>query len=386
MHVAIDLTALLPLATGVDKYLTRLVTHIGHLDSERRYTVFVNYEDRRRLAGHVPPNFAVVPACLRPRAARLMFQQLGLPAAAAWLDVDVVHSPSFLMPLYRGARRHVLTVYDLSFFTHPECHIPLRRGPLYRRALVASIRRADRITVPSQFTAQQILDLVPGAHADRVRVVTPGIDEDFRPQPTDIVLRTLARLRLPPLYILFVGTIEPRKNLPRLVESYRRLVIEQAIGEHLVLAGRMGWGYEGLVHQIAAPELRGRVHLIGYASQTDLPCLYAGARLFVYPSLYEGFGFPPLEAMACGTPTVSSRSSSLVENLEGAADLVEPTDTAALTAAMRRLLQDEGHRTERRAQGLARAARFRWEETARQTIACYEDLGARRGRPEAPVC
>jgi glycosyltransferase involved in cell wall biosynthesis len=312
--VAIDLTALLPDATGVDNYLTSLVTHLGRVDTTRIYTIFVNYEDRHLFDARLPRNFTVVPACARPRAARLLFQQLALPVAAAWRGVDVVHSPSFLMPLYR---------------------------------------------VPP----------------DRIRVVSPGIGEEFRPQAI-AGLPHHSRASLPSSFILFVGTIEPRKNLERLVESYRRLIARSTVQEHLVLAGRLGWGYDELLHRIAEPELKGRVHLIGYVSQQDMPSLFAAARLFVYPSLEEGFGFPPLEAMACGVPTISSSSSSLVENLQGAADLIDPLDTDGLANAMHRLLEDEAWRSKRSADGLERAARFRWDETARQTVACYDELAA----------
>jgi alpha-1,3-rhamnosyl/mannosyltransferase len=375
VHVAIDLTSLLPNPTGVDNYLIHLVTHLGKVDQVRRYTIFVNYEDRQLFDGRLPANFSVRPACFRSRPARLLFQQVALPAAATLRGVDVVHSPAFLMPLYRGRQRHVLTVYDLSFFTHPQCHIPLRRSTPYKRALLASIRRADLITVPSLFTRQQILDLVPGTSADRLRVVSPGIGDEFQPPSRNGARQRIPDFPLPSSYILFVGTIEPRKNLVRLVESYRRLLKTGAIAEHLVLAGRLGWDYEELVRLVAAPDLAERVHLTGYVTQSDLPSLIAGARLFVYPSLEEGFGFPPLEAMACGIPTISSRSSSLGENLEGAADLVDPTDVEALAAALHRSLHDENHRAMRIAQGLACAARFRWNETARQTISCYDALG-----------
>lgn len=143
------------------------------------------------------------------------------------------------------------------------------------------------------------------------------------------------------------------------------------IEEHLVLAGGLGWGYQDLLKQLESPELQGKVHLRGYVPQEELPWLYAGAKMFVYPSLQEGFGFPPLEAMACGIPTISSLSSSLAENLQGAAELVPPEDIEALTDAMRRLLQDESLRAKRREQGLERAAKFRWEKTARQTVNCY---------------
>ena len=376
MRIAIDLTALLPRPTGVDNYMKRLVIALGKIDHENRYTILLNYEDRRLFDGLLPPNFAVVARCLRPRPVRLLVQQVGLPAAASVWGVDVVHSPAFLMPLCRGRQRHLLTVHDMTSFTLPECHIPLRRGWLYRRAMEWSIRRADLISVPSRASERDVLRLMPGVSSRRIRVIAEGVGEEFRPRATDDVQAATGRLRPGWPYILYVGTIEPRKNLERLLESYRQLIVESRVPEHLVLAGRLGWGYRALLARVASPELRGRVHLPGYVRQRDLPGLYAGARLFVYPSLQEGFGLPPLEAMACGVPTVASRSSALAENLEGAAELVVPTDAAALTAAMKRLLRDERLRAQRRDQGLARAAAFRWVETARQTLACYKTLAA----------
>ena len=173
---------------------------------------------------------------------------------------------------------------------------------------------------------------MPDIRSERIHVIPAGVGEEFHLQAANDVQRARSRLKLNWPYILYVGTIEPRKNLQRLVESYERLIAKGGVREHLVLAGRLGWDYKGILEQINSPALRDRVHLPGYISQGDLPLLYAGARLFVYPSLEEGFGFPPLEAMACGVPTIASLSSSLAENLREAAELVPPDDTEALTA------------------------------------------------------
>jgi glycosyltransferase involved in cell wall biosynthesis len=371
LKVAIDLTALLPEATGVDHYMKRLVLTLPKIDDGNQYTIFVNYEDRHLYDGVLPSNFLVLPFCLRARAVRLLFQQVVLPAVAGSWGADVVHSPSFIMPLFKGRQRHVLTIHDMTFFSLPDCHIALRRNALFRCAVLESIRRANIVVVPSHATRQAILDVMPQFYPQHIRVIPNGIGDEFRLLPIEGVRDAISRLQLPPSYILYVGTIEPRKNLERLVESYRRLMIKGEIDEHLVLAGRLGWGYKDLLVQLANTELQGKVHLTGYISQDDLPWVYAGARLFVYPSIAEGFGFPPLEAMACGVPTVSSLSSSLAENLQGAAELVPPDDAEALTGAMRQLLNDEGRRAKCREEGLARAAKFRWEETARHTLDSY---------------
>jgi glycosyltransferase involved in cell wall biosynthesis len=378
IHVAIDLSALLPEATGVDNYLMSLVIHLSRIDQTNQYTLFVNYEDLDLFRGWPPPNFIITPCSRRPRLLRLITQQLGVPVAARFSSIDVIHSPSFIMPLYRGKQRHLLTIHDMTSFSLPECHIPLRRSTLYRRAILTSIRRAHLVSVPSHFTRQAILELMPDIPSERIHVIPAGVGEEFHLQALNDVQRAKSRLRLDWPYILYVGTIEPRKNLQRLVESYERLIAAGGVREHLVLAGRLGWDYQGILDKINSPALRDRVHLPGYISQSDLPLLYAGARLFVYPSLQEGFGFPPLEAMACGVPTIASLSSSLTENLRDAAELVPPDDTEALTVAMKHLLHDSQLHAKRRDLGLARAAQFRWERTARQTLKCYRALAANR--------
>jgi glycosyltransferase involved in cell wall biosynthesis len=303
-----------------------------------------------------------------------VFQQIVLPIAARQWQAQVVHSPSFIMPLWRGTQRHLLTVHDMTFFSLPAYHIPLRRSLLYQRAAIESIRRADLITVPSCATRQAMCRIVPDIPPDRIRVIAAGVGAEFRIYPPAQIQQAVRRLELPAAYILYVGTIEPRKNLPRLVESYRRLLVQEGIAEHLVLAGRLGWGYKALLQQLNSSVLRDRVHLVGYVPQADLPWVYAGARVFVYPSIEEGFGFPPLEAMACGIPIISSQSSSLAENLQGAAELVLPTDVEALTSAIKRVLQNESLRARLRQQGLARVSKFRWQKTAQQTLDCYNSL------------
>lgn len=372
MRIAIDLTAFIPQMTGVDTYLKQLVASLAKVDRTNQYRIYHNHEDRRLFADNLPGNFSHRSLSARPRLLRLMSQQVILPVAASGWKADVVHSPSFIMPYLRGSARHVLTVHDMTSFSHPYCHIALRRSGLYRRVVLASLRRADVVVVPSQATRQAILEFLPDLQPDRIRMTVLGIGEEFRLCDPVSVREVVARLKLPQPYILYVGTLEPRKNLPALVESYRRLVEAGAIKERLVLAGKLGWGYEALLEQIRVPSLRGKVHLAGYVDQQDLPAVYAGARLFVYPSLHEGFGFPPLEAMACGVPVISTRSSSLAENLEGAAELVEPDDLAALADAMQRLLTDDRLRGKRQGQGLEQARQYRWEQTARETVKSYQ--------------
>ena len=381
MRIAIDFTAFIPQMTGVDTYLKQLVLHLAKVDQCNQYMIYHNYEDRRFFASDLPVNFSHASISARSRPIRIISQQMILPVAASGWKADVVHSPSFIMPYLRGTARHVLTVHDMTSFSHPEHHIALRRSRLYRQMVLGSLRRTDLVIVPSQATRQAILEFLPDLQPDRIHVTVPGIGEEFRSCDPASIREVITRLMLPQPYILYVGTLEPRKNLPALVESYRRLVEAGAIKEHLVLAGKLGWGYEALLKQIDVPALRGKVHLAGYVDQQDLPAVYSGARLFVYPSLHEGFGFPPLEAMACGVPVISTLSSSLVENLAGVAELVSPDDVAALADAIRRVLADETLWAKRRAQGLEQASHYRWNRTARETLKSYQAaMGIERRR------
>lgn len=375
MRVAIDLTALIAKPTGVDTYLMGLVSALVELDRDNEYLLLVNAEDRRRFTA--PSNFRVLSLSRRPRLTRLVSQQIVLPALLVALRIDVLHSPTFIMPFCRSRRRHLLTVHDMSSFIVPHSHPPSRRGRMYELAIAHSIRRADLVSVPSPSVKRDILERVRKVPAEKVRVIRSGVSPRFTPRPPQEVTPVIERLGIRFPYLLYVGTIDPRKNVARLVESYRRIVTSRDIPEHLVLAGQLGWNDSALVDQLHRPELRGRVHRLGYVACEDLPALYAGARLFIYPSLLEGFGFPPLEAMASGIPVVASDSSALRDNLAGAAELVEATDTNALGAAIERVLHDEPRRAELTAKGLARASEFRWNRFGRETLDCYRELAER---------
>jgi glycosyltransferase involved in cell wall biosynthesis len=373
VKIGIDLTALMREATGVDTYLLQLVAALGAYDRRNRYVIFVNREDRDRLPA-LPESFTVVRASTRNRLARLGWQQVALPIVGAARHLDVVHSPSFILPLADRRARHVLTIHDLTSFSHPWLHEPLRRSTLYRAAVIASIRLAQRICVPSYAVRNELLRLVFGVHAYRIRVIQHGVSAGFRPEAAAEAPIVRRRLGLSSPYVLFVGTIQPRKNLELLLETYRRLVVAEAIEEDLVLAGQPGWDCERVVALARTPELRNRVHLLGYVDQSALAALYAGARAFVYPSLEEGFGLPPLEAMACGVPVVASSTPALAENLAGAAELVPANRPEALAEALVRLLRDDRLRERRRREGLDRVKRFRWEQAARAAVGCYEEL------------
>jgi alpha-1,3-rhamnosyl/mannosyltransferase len=282
------------------------------------------------------------------------------------------------MPAWRGRARHVLTIHDMSSFVLPHCHPPIRRGPLYERIVKECIRRADLVTVPSPSVKADILRFVNDINEARIRVIACGIDPAFHPRHTAEVAPVLKRLALPTPYVLYLGTLDPRKNLPTLIDAFAELVAEGR-PEYLVLGGAQGWAPNELLSRIARHGLEARIHLPGYIAEADLPFVYAGAALFVYPSLLEGFGFPPLEAMAAGVPVIASDTSSLRENLEGAATLVPVGDAKQLEMAMRTLLIDEAARRRAVETGLKRGESYRWDRFAAETFALYEELCRRDG-------
>jgi alpha-1,3-rhamnosyl/mannosyltransferase len=375
MRVAIDLTALNAKPSGIDRYLVGMVRSLARLEHGAEFFLFINAEDRARFTGpnRLTAHCHVLSCCFRSRIIRLLFQQLLQPLLLYLLRIDVLHSPTFIMPAWRGRARHVLTIHDMSSFVMPQCHPPIRRGPIYERVVRQSIRCADIVTVPSLSVKTDILRFVSDICEARVRVIPCGIDDAFHPRDPAEVATVLQRLGIPTPYVLYLGTLDPRKNLPTLIDAFAEIIAEGRT-EHLVLGGDAGWSPNELLSCIARNELRGQIHFPGYIAEADLPLVYAGATLFVYPSLLEGFGFPPLEAMATGVPVVASDTSSLRENLADAATLVPANDSAQLAAAMRTLLTDKAARMSAVEAGLKRSQLYRWDQFATKTFACYEEV------------
>lgn len=374
MRVALDLTGLEAQPVGTATYMRGLAFGLAEIDRTTDYSVYVTVADRASFAARLPPNFTVRAVTVRPRPARLAWEQAALPLTARIGRCDVVHSPGPHLPLLRGAGRHVLTAHDITPLTRPNLHSRFRGSWPYRRMLVASLRRADAIITPSRFVAAEIERRMAEV-SGRIRVIPWGIDSRFTPAAATAAPQLLERLGVRRPYLLHVGKLEPRKNLVALVGSYLELIERGGRREDLVLAGPRGWRSHELYRLLERPQLRGRVHLPGYVAQSDLPSLYAGARAFVYPSLEEGFGFPPLEAMASGVPTISTDGSSLAENLEGAATLVSGSDRNQLAAAIERILDDGPERERLRVAGLRRAAEFNWAACARAHLAAYREVG-----------
>jgi glycosyltransferase involved in cell wall biosynthesis len=282
-------------------------------------------------------------------------------------DLDVIHATNHAaIPPPRPGQALVVTVHDLAFERFPELYPP-RWLRLYRRGIEIAMREAHAVLTPSRDTAAAVAAL--GVERERISLTPLAADP-----PAEMSAAPASPYDAP--YVLFVGTLEPRKNLPRLVRAFRTAVADASLPHALVLAGATGWQQHGLANELAG-DGAGRVHVPGRVSPSELDALYRGADAVVYPSLYEGFGLPVLEALAYGKPTLSSNTSSIPEVAGDAALLVDPEDEDAIAAGLVRILTDEPLRAGLRAKGPARAASFSWAATARATLDAYRDATER---------
>jgi glycosyltransferase involved in cell wall biosynthesis len=371
-RIGLDATAAVHQAAGIGRYVRRLAAALAAQHPHVDLRLFVAGAGRSALPP-APGGAVYRPSRLSERTHARLWHRLRLPLPVElWIGpLDLFHAADFALPPTLPAARTVLTVPDLAFERYPGETMP---GMLdYLRSVVPrSVRRADRVIAISEATRDDLITLY-GTPPDKVIAVPLGVDARFGPDRDagqESALR--ARLAIPPgPFVLTVGTMQPRKNHRRLVEAMARLRADVP----LVIAGGSGWGYDDVRREVERLGMAERVIFAGFVDDADLPTLYRAAAVFAYPALYEGFGLPVLEAMACGTPVVTSRVSSLPEVAgEDAALLVDPLDVDAIAGVLDRLLGDGGLRARCRERGIERAATFTWERTARETWAVYESL------------
>jgi len=296
---------------------------------------------------------------------------LGLPLHLLRNSFDLFHGTNYEVPLWTR-RPSVVTIHDLSLLVHPEVHEQrLVRRARWRLPLMA--KSASKIITPGNSVKSEVCEMF-GIDPDKV-VVTPEAPRSaFKRREDAGVPGLLDRFGIDGDFLLFVGTIEPRKNLRRLVEAFDALLRNTSLLPKLVIAGGQGWLMDDFESLIRQKGLEDRVCLTGYLEDEDLCGLYSTCAAFVYPSLYEGFGLPPLEAMACGAPVITSRIPSLMETVGSAARLVDPEDVEDLARAMAEMLSDKQAREQYVELGRNHVKKFSWEQTARQTLKIYREL------------
>lgn len=376
MRIGIDYTPAIRQKAGIGRYTRELVRALANQDPDNPYILFCATGRGGATEAQPPaPNFAVKPSGLSDRTLLILWHRLRLPPAVEWWTgpLDLFHSPDFtLPPLHRA--RGLVTVHDLAFLRVPECAEP--RLKAYLSSVVPrSLRRARHILADSECTRQDLAALLD-VDLDMVTVVPAGVNVRFRPDVPDAEKASVRRrYRLERPYILSVGTVEPRKNHVTLIAAYARLRRATGLPHELVIAGARGWLYEPIYAAPAAHGLADHVRFLGLVDDGDLPALYAAADAFAFPSLYEGFGLPPLEAMACGVPVVVANNSSLPEVVGDAALLVDAQDEAGLATTLERVLSDGDLRFTLRARGIQQAAIYTWERAAAKLLSVYRQVG-----------
>lgn len=370
MRIGYDIGSVTRFPTGVGNYTYQLALHLHRLAPGLDMAGFA--------AGRQSP-------CLRELAGKMSVRRIPLPARVVYRTwqcfgrprpdrllggVDVYHATNYVLPPLQSARS-VLTVYDLSFLVRPDLCSPRIVG-YFSRNIARFVSRADAVLTCSNATKRdlaELLDTPPG----KITVAPGAVPADLSPVPTAEAKPLLAsHYGVTGPFILFTGTLEPRKNVAGLVRAFSRLA--DGIPHRLVLAGGLGWKPGNTLDAIADSGVRDRIVRTGFVPEAHVPAFYSAADVFVFPSHYEGFGLPVLEAMRCGCPVIAADTSSLPEVVGDAGILTPPGDDEALATAIQEVLQDEPLRADLIARGQKRAGAFRWEDAARSVLELYERL------------
>lgn len=371
--VALNTTALLSPLAGIGRYTYELALGLNQLGVPLRYFSGGRWSNElptpvSAASTDSPHWLASVPG---GRWLARQVQNRLFVRGVRQQPVKLYHDPNYLACDFDGPL--VITAHDASWVRFPEAH-PAERVRLMERYFPHSLARANRVIVDSDFVAREMQQIF-GVPTAKLRTVYLGVAPDFAPMTALQTQPLCQRLQLQHgAYVLAVGTLEPRKNLATLIEAYSLLPAALSQRFPLVVAGKPGWRHAAIDRQMAALERAGALRILGHVAEADLPALYAASALFVYPSLYEGFGLPPLEAMASGVPVIVTNRASLPEVVGDAAIQIEALDAVALAAQMTRVLDDSSLRAHMAASGLLQAQAFSWPRCARQTLDVYQEL------------
>ena len=372
MKVVLSVEALGPTLTGIGRYVSELALAMPEKLGLANLEFYRNghwIEDPKTLL--TEPKEKTPPAHKKSSFKIKPPRWLRQPLLNWQCHNKIFHGPNYFIP--PSADKGVITIHDLSVFKFPETH-PADRVAQFERQFNVSVARASHLITDSEATRFEVIKYL-GWSAEKITAVPLGVSDSFAPQSADIVESCLHRYGLVyGEYTLCISTLEPRKKIERLLSAYQTLPSAVLNRCPLILVGSSGWLSEALQAEIARLSTQGWLKYLGFVPQSDLPSLYAGARAFVYPSIYEGFGLPVLEAMASGIPVVASPFTSLPEVTQGAALLVDPDDVDALASAIHRSLTDENWRQKAISSGLAVAQTFSWDRCANQTIKVYQSI------------
>lgn len=364
MRIGIKISPLTVLRAGIPNYILHLLKALADLDDSNEYFLYTNRPLRTEL--NLPDRFSIVHVTF-PSSHFQLWYQIGLPLRMKKDGIQLFHDPVYPLPFVLPVPG-VITVHDLSNYTNPEVH--RFRSVLSGRFFPAHLRKTRQIITDSFFSASELKRIFPWT-APKINVIHLGVSDRFRRVTCRAELESAVKLYdLPSRFLLFLGTLEPRKNIMRLLEAFALSC--SSIPHSLVITGGLGWKYEKLLELISDHPNRDRILLTGYVEDDLLPALISLAEFLVYPSILEGFGFPILEAMACGTPVLTSNVSSMPEIAGDGAFLVDPHSVYSISNGIKVLGGNSELRGKLSRRGLDRASHFSWRKTALKTLEVYE--------------
>ena len=376
MRFSVDAHAIGRHLTGNEVYVRSLLTGFATLDQTSEFSAYVSSDDAARW---IPSRF------LAPRVPRNPFLRLGVSLSRHLRSFrpDLVHV-QYTAPLFCPAPV-VVSVHDVSYLEHPE-FFPAARLWQLRVTVAQTVKRAERILTPSEFSRRRIAEAYP-VDPDKIVVIPNGVSDTFRPLPRETgTARVRERFGIPAPYVLTVGDLQPRKNQCGLIDAFEELALAHPqLPHHLVLVGKASFHGAEVRARAERSAVAHRIHFTGFVGDDDLLSLYAGCDLFAFPSLYEGFGIPILEAMACGRAVACSNTSAMPEVADAAAILFDPCSKSEMVRAMRDILRNDELRGRLERLGVQRAGQFRWETTARRTLDVYYEIAEGRGVETRPV-
>ncbi len=376
MTIAIDVRLLARGGfSGIEEYTRELIANLIKIGAAHRFLLFYNGMRRAPLpaAWRAAPNVAIVERRIPNRLLDASGRFLRWPCAETFFNADVLWSPHF--NLLRTAKMpHVITFHDLSFLHHPHFFSRKQRLWHWLQDFRRQTREARRLIAVSNFTRSDLIRLC-GVAEEKISVISSGVSSRFRQLPPDEIQRFRAASHVPFPFILFLGTLEPRKNVIAAIRAFSLLKQDVAFSDlRLVIAGKQGYRAAEILREARNSPARGAIIFWGPAKDEERPLLYNAASAFVYPSFFEGFGFPPLEAQACGTPTVIGDRTALAEVTGGSALCSNPWSVAELATALRIALTDAAQREKLIRRGLENSRRFTWQRAAAQTLAALQSV------------
>lgn len=367
MWIGIDAHTVGMGVTGNETYVTNLVKTLAQIDSENNYLLYLSPLAQKVSFLPKQKNFHQVVLKTTNRWSRL---SIAMPMALWKQPIDLLHV-QYVTPLFVPCP-YVVTIHDISYIHVPH-QLRAHTRWLLNQLFPFVARRAVRVITGSNQTKTDLIKYF-GLNADKVVVTPYGVDPCFRPiTDKQRFVEVKTKYGIDNEFILYVGNLQPRKNLVRLFLAFERLKIKRKINEKLVIVGKKAWLYQDIFKTYEQLKAKEEIIFTGYVPTEEIPVLYSAARIFVYPSLYEGFGLPPLEAMACGVPVLTSLVSSLPEVVGDSALLVDPYSVEEIANGIERLLSDEKLRLSLREKGLRKASTFSWRRTAELTLAVYRD-------------